>query len=133
MNPYNLGLSRNCKEVFCSKIPSSRNNFRAKTKVNSSLGFSASSCSRQTVSPEMPKRSFDVEKGKRQGVDADDFEDIKNHVGTLGRLERCSTEPRHNDREQRGIWGISPDKTMFTSEFGTELCIRDREKVNDDC
>ncbi|KAK6160491.1 hypothetical protein DH2020_003872 [Rehmannia glutinosa] len=102
MNPYNLGYAGNLKEVFFSEIPRSRNNFRAKAKVDSAAGSSASSYLGQTISPEIPNRGFDVEMEKRQAVDADEFEDIRNQVGSFGGLERCGTQPRHNDWDQRG-------------------------------
>ncbi|KAI3467838.1 hypothetical protein Pfo_024501 [Paulownia fortunei] len=108
MNPYNLGFASNFKEVFCSKIPRSRNNFRAKAKGDSSAGSSVSSYLDRTISPEMPKKSFDVEMEKRQAVDADEFEDIRKQVGSFGGLERCGTQPRHNDWDQRGNWRTTP-------------------------
>ncbi|PSS12078.1 Protein like [Actinidia chinensis var. chinensis] len=41
-NPYNVGCARNFREVFFSKIPTSKNNFRAKVKGDSSSIFGAS-------------------------------------------------------------------------------------------
>lgn len=110
MNPYNLGCSRNCSEVFLSTIPRSRNDFRAKAEDDSSFDCSTSSYSSREMKPQILKKSFDLEMGKRKSVDADDFEDIR---GSLGRLERCSTEPRHISNEpswdHKIDWGISPE------------------------
>ena len=75
-NPYNVGCARNFREVFFSKIPTSKNNFCAKVKGDSSSIFSASMSVGRPMSPEMPKTRFDVEMGKRQAVDAEEFEDI---------------------------------------------------------
>ncbi|XP_047964358.1 probable protein S-acyltransferase 7 [Salvia hispanica] len=92
MNPYNVGIFRNCMEVFCSRKPRSRNDFRALVRndspVNSYTGVTS-----------------DLEMGRRRGFDADDFEDPRNRIGHLGRLERCRTQPRHDHWEdRRGNW-----------------------------
>lgn len=92
MNPYNVGIARNCMEVFCSKMPRSRNNFRALIKGDSPVG--------SYTGP-----TGDVEMGRRRGLDADDFDDTRHRVGNLGRLERCRTQPRHDHwEERRGNW-----------------------------
>ncbi|XP_057773919.1 probable protein S-acyltransferase 7 [Salvia miltiorrhiza] len=92
MNPYNVGIARNCMEVFCSKMPRSRNNFRALIKGDSPVGL-------------YKGPTTDVEMGRRRGIDADDFEDPRNRIGNLGRLERCRTQPRHDHlEERRGNW-----------------------------
>ncbi|XP_011075729.1 probable protein S-acyltransferase 7 [Sesamum indicum] len=123
MNPYNLGFVRNFKEVFCAKIPSSRNNFRAIAKIDSYASIDVSSYLGQTISSEMPNRAFDTETGgKRQTVDADEFEDIRSQVGSFGGLERCGTQ-RH-DWDQRSNWDIMP------CDIGNEPCVKHREKIN---
>lgn len=99
MNPYNLGIARNCVEVFCSRIPRSKNNFRALVKGNSPVAFNPA----LYMAEEMAKRSLDMEMGRRQAVNADEFEDVRSRVGGLGRLERCSTEPRR-DWPDKGNW-----------------------------
>ncbi|KAL8519910.1 hypothetical protein ACS0TY_010735 [Phlomoides rotata] len=99
MNPYNLGFSRNCTEVFWDTIPSSRNDFRAKVEFESSFDFRSSSSSSREMKPQMDKK---------KSVDGDDFEG-----GSLGRVERCSSEPRRisneSSWEQKIDWGISPE------------------------
>lgn len=129
MNPYNLGCSGNFKEVFFSKIPSSRNKFRAEAKGNLSPGFIDSSYLGQT-SPAMPKKDFDVEMGKQHAIDADESEDVRNRIGSFGRLERCGTFSRHDEWDQRGE--ITPDKYMFASVLETKPCTKDKEKTNVD-
>ncbi|KAF6136521.1 hypothetical protein GIB67_035080 [Kingdonia uniflora] len=41
-NTYNRGLARNMWETFCSEVPESKNNFRAKVKEDSLSIFNAS-------------------------------------------------------------------------------------------
>ncbi|KAJ4973255.1 hypothetical protein NE237_006429 [Protea cynaroides] len=90
MNPYNLGWVRNVREIFFSKIPTSKNNFRAKVKEDPSSAFYTSFSMGRVMSPAVPKRSFDVEMGgKRQAVAAEDFQDIQNHIESVAALERC--------------------------------------------
>lgn len=92
MNPYNVGIFRNCMEVFCSRKPRSRNDFRALVRNDSPVNSYTGATS-------------DLEMGRRRGFDADDFEDPRNRIGHLGRLERCRTQPRHDHWEdRRGNW-----------------------------
>ncbi|PIM97578.1 DHHC-type Zn-finger protein [Handroanthus impetiginosus] len=123
MNPYNLGCARNFKEVFCSTIAHPRSNYRARV---------TSSYVEKKISPEMPNRSLDMEMERRQAVDADEFEDIRNQVGSFGGLERCGTQPRCDDWDQTSNSETTPDKYMLSFEFGTEPCIKDRETVSID-
>ncbi|XVF44346.1 hypothetical protein PTKIN_Ptkin02bG0113300 [Pterospermum kingtungense] len=128
-NPYNLGCVRNIFEIFFSKIPKSKNNFREKVKLDSSSLFAGSMSLARTRSPEMPKASFDVGMGKRQTVAAEDFEEIHNQIDSVGGLERCGTQPRHTNQVDKANWEISPDIRMLAAEFGMEHGFKDREKV----
>lgn len=130
-NPYNLGCSRNFKEIFFSKIPSSKNKFRAKVRSDSSSAFTTSSLAR-TLSPEIPKRSFDIETGKRQAVAAEEFEDIQSQIESVGGLERCGTQPRHTNWDHKPNWEITADMHMLAAEFGMGSGLKDREKINGD-
>ncbi|KAG6422470.1 hypothetical protein SASPL_119042 [Salvia splendens] len=87
MNPYNAGIFRNCVDVFCSRTPRSRNDFRALVRNDSPIASYTGATS-------------DLEMGRRRGFDADDFEDPRNRMGHLGRLERCRTQPRHDHWEE---------------------------------
>ncbi|XP_042059743.1 probable protein S-acyltransferase 7 [Salvia splendens] len=92
MNPYNVGTFRNRMEVFCSRKPRSRNDFRALVRNDSLVNSYTGATS-------------DLELGRRRGFDAGDFEDPRNRMGHLGRLERCRTQPRHDHwEERRGNW-----------------------------
>jgi palmitoyltransferase ZDHHC9/14/18 len=130
MNPYNRGCARNIMDIFFSKIPSSRNNFRAKVKGGSSSVFTTSMPLGRAMSPEMPKRSFDIETGKRQAVAAEDFEDIQSQIESVGGLERCGTQPRHANWDHKVNWEISPDIRMFAADFETEHGLTERQKIN---
>ncbi|XVE92714.1 hypothetical protein REPUB_Repub01dG0123400 [Reevesia pubescens] len=129
MNPYNRGCVHNIFDIFFSKIPKSKNNFRATVKLDSSALFATSMSLGRTLSPEMPKTSFDVEMGKRQAVAAEDFEDIHSQIDSVGGLERCGTQPRHINHGDQANWEISPDICMLAAEFGMEQGFKDREKV----
>jgi palmitoyltransferase ZDHHC9/14/18 len=73
-NPYNRGLVQNFIESLCSRIPSSKNNFRAKAKEDSAA-FTSSRSMGRVRNP--PKMSVDLEMGiKRQAVGVEDMEDI---------------------------------------------------------
>uniref|UniRef100_A0A5B7B4P0 S-acyltransferase n=1 Tax=Davidia involucrata TaxID=16924 RepID=A0A5B7B4P0_DAVIN len=130
MNPYNLGCAHNIREIFFSKIPSSKNKFRAKVKSDSSSNFNNSMSLGRAMSPEMPKTSFNIEMGKRRAVDAEDFEDIQSQIESVGGLERCGTQPIHNNWDHKGNWEITPDIHMLAAEFGMEHGVREREKIH---
>ncbi|XP_058102721.1 probable protein S-acyltransferase 7 isoform X3 [Magnolia sinica] len=124
MNPYDRGWVLNVKEVFCTTIPPSKNDFRAKVKEDSSSTFANSFSLGRVLSPEIAKTSFDIEMGgKRQAVIAEEFEEIQ-----MG-LERCGTQPRHSNWGQKGNWEITPDIQALAAEFGMEHGGTDREKI----
>ncbi|KAJ6428494.1 hypothetical protein OIU84_023838 [Salix udensis] len=131
MNPYNLGCVHNVLEVFFSKIPKSKNKFRAKVRVDSS-GYAAPMQLGHVLSPEMPKRSFDIEVGKRQAVADEDFEDIQSQIDSIGGLERCGTQPRHANWDHKANWEITPDIQVLAAEFGMEPGLADGQKISRD-
>ncbi|XP_058195222.1 probable protein S-acyltransferase 7 isoform X3 [Rhododendron vialii] len=119
-NPYNIGCAQNFKEVFCSKIPRSKNNFRAKVKGDSSFIVSASMSLGRPMSPEMPKTSFDMERLKPQVVDAEELEDIESQIESVGQLEKRGTQTRQPSWDDRSHWEITRDVHMLVAEFGEE-------------
>ncbi|PSS27014.1 Protein like [Actinidia chinensis var. chinensis] len=125
-NPYNVGWARNFREVFFSKIPTSKNNFRAKVNGDSSSIFSASMSVGQPMSPEMPKTSLGM--GKRQAVDAEEFEDIHNQIESVGHLERCGTQSRHTSWDRKSHWEMKHDMHRLVAEFGMERGAGDAER-----
>ncbi|MQL74441.1 hypothetical protein Taro_006787, partial [Colocasia esculenta] len=126
-NPYNRGCIGNIGESFCSKIPKSKNNFRAKVKEDSAA-FPSSLPMGRVMSPDMAKMSFDLEMGgKRQGVVAEEFEDIQSQIESAG-LERCGTQPPHSTwGGQKGNW--ETDLQAVAAELGMEHGFTEREKI----
>ncbi|KAK9117748.1 hypothetical protein Sjap_016695 [Stephania japonica] len=132
MNPYNLGLVRNIGETLFSEIPPSKNHFRANVKENSISAFPSSVSMGRIMSPEVPKRSFDVEMGaKRQTVAEEELEDIQNHIDSVAGLdlERCGTEPRHTNWNHKSNWEITPDLHELAAEFRMQQGITERKKI----
>ncbi|XP_072971267.1 probable protein S-acyltransferase 7 isoform X2 [Typha angustifolia] len=127
-NPYNHGFVENVKETLFSKIPSSKNNFRAKVKEGSSV-FTTSHNVGRVLSPDMPKRSVDLELGvKRQAVAAEELEDLQSQIGSSMGLERCGTEPPHLVGQKENF-EITPDIQALSAEFGMEHGFSERRKV----
>ncbi|KAK1320019.1 putative S-acyltransferase [Acorus calamus] len=134
MNPYNRGCIQNIKEIFFSKVPISKNKFRAKVKEDSTT-FTSSRSMGRTMSPDLAKTSVDIEMGgggKRQAVNAEEFEEIQSQIESVIGSERCPTEPAHTSwggSAHKGNWEISPDLQMLAAEFGMETGIKEREKI----
>ncbi|XBI37738.1 hypothetical protein VPH35_122968 [Triticum aestivum] len=63
-NPYNRGILNNILEIFCSSIPPSKNNFRARVTVEQGVEQARSS-SGGFMSPDMGKAVGDLEMGKK--------------------------------------------------------------------
>lgn len=129
MNPYNRGFSHNIVEIFFSKIPSSKNNFRAIVKGDSSSVFTTSMALGRSMSPEMPKKSFDVETGKRQAVATEDFEDLQSQMKSVGQ-ERSGTQPRHANWDHKANWEISADIQMLAADYAMEHGLTSRQKIH---
>lgn len=127
LNPYNRGWALNICEIFFTRIPKSKNNFRARVTEDSSSFNPSMSMGRRVLSPEMAKTSFDIEMGgKRRAVAAEEFEDIQNQIG----LERCGTQPPHSDWDSKGNWEITPDIQALAAEFGMQHGYTEREKIH---
>ncbi|XP_039019614.1 probable protein S-acyltransferase 7 [Hibiscus syriacus] len=127
-NPYNRGCVHNIFEVFLSKIPESKSNFREKVKVDS-YSLIGSSLSFRPMTADRPKRSFDIEMRKRQTVVAEDFEEISNRNDRVGVLERCGTEPRHTMQSDKSDWDMSPDISVLAADFAMEYSFNDRKSI----
>jgi len=63
-NPYHRGLVNNILEIFCSSIPTSKNNFRARVTIEQGLQ-QARSPSGGFMSPNMGKPVGDLEMGRK--------------------------------------------------------------------
>lgn len=62
-NPYNRGVFENFKEIFFTRIPPSKNNFRAMVEVDQ--GVQARSSGGGFISPSMGKVVRDIEMGRK--------------------------------------------------------------------
>ncbi|PKU71797.1 probable protein S-acyltransferase 7 [Dendrobium catenatum] len=132
-NPHNLGCAQNVHEIFFSRIPSSKNNFRAKVKDNSAI-FTSSRSIGSTLSPDMPKKSADLEMGvKRQTVAEEELDDIQSQIDSIRGSDRCASQPLHSSsRGHKGSWEITPDIEALAAELGMEHGLADREKPSAD-
>uniref|UniRef100_M8C6H2 S-acyltransferase n=1 Tax=Aegilops tauschii TaxID=37682 RepID=M8C6H2_AEGTA len=80
-NPYNVGVVNNFLEIFCTAVPASKNNFRARVPVEQGLQQSRPP-TRGFMSPNMGKPVGDLELGRkpvswdepRSGADIRDLE-----------------------------------------------------------
>ncbi|MBA0683462.1 hypothetical protein Goari_025121 [Gossypium aridum] len=137
-NPYNKGVVDNFKEIFCSSIPSSKNNFRAKVPREPVLPTRASGF----MSPNMGKATDDIEMGRKtvwvdNGATTDDCEGqftserINVKEGELGELspdfrstvdgtgEHASIHPRRSSWGRRsGQWEMSPEVLALAARVG---------------
>ncbi|KAL6003550.1 hypothetical protein ACLOJK_023782 [Asimina triloba] len=133
-NPYDRGCAQNVKEIFCSRIPISKNDFRAKVKEDlasmSMSSFSTSLPRGHVLSPEIAnaKASLDIESGgKRQPVAAEEFEDIQNEIG----METSRSQQRHSTWVQKVNWEITPDGPTLPNDLGMEHeGFKEREKIS---
>lgn len=126
-NPYNLGCARNVMEVFFSKIPAPKVNFRERVKVDSVCVSTNSSYMCRNLSTEMPETSMDIEMGKRHSVNAVDLDDIRSHIAS-GRLDRCRSRAQEINCEHRDKWEISdPDSDIHILDVELES-VEDRKR-----
>ncbi|GMI68298.1 hypothetical protein like AT3G26935 [Hibiscus trionum] len=133
-NPYNKGVAENFKEIFCSSIPSSKNNFRAKVPREPVLptrpgGF---------MSPNIGNAVDDIEMGRKAvwgdmgaGIDQCEGQVTSDRVNVkedeLGELtpEIRSTVDDTGDRARRSSWGrksgsweMSPEVVALAARVG---------------
>ncbi|KAG8655963.1 hypothetical protein MANES_04G087400v8 [Manihot esculenta] len=124
-NPYNKGVVENFKEIFCSAIPLSKNNFRAKVPREPALptrpiggGF---------MSPNMGKAVDDIEMGRKtvwgdMGAMADNVEGQVTNNDRLnikdGNLSELSPEVR-TAVEEGDHGGIHPRRSSWGRKSGS--------------
>lgn len=138
-NPYNKGVVQNFSEIFCSSIPPSKNNFRAKVPTEPTLP--ARSVGGGFVSPNMGKAVEDIEMGRkavwgdvgpltdhREGQLSDNDGVFKE--GGLGGLspeirgnvdegDRAGIHPRRSSWGRKsGSWEMSPEVLALASRMG---------------
>lgn len=143
-NPYNKGVVENFKEIFCTPIPPSKNNFRA--KVPKEPAPSARPVGAGFVSPSMGKGTDDIEMGRKAtwggefgpGLDSGEGQmsdndiltikdgrlgeaspDIRTHVDEVG--DRAGLPTRHSSRRrQSGNWEMSPEVLALSARLGEQ-------------
>ncbi|KAG0457885.1 hypothetical protein HPP92_023042 [Vanilla planifolia] len=94
INPYSHGCGRNVKEILFSRIPKSKNDFRAKVEEDVYL-FPSLSFGR-AISQDTAKTSFDLEMGgKCHELASEELEDAQSQINSVVVLERCATQPLH--------------------------------------
>ncbi|KAF7834064.1 putative protein S-acyltransferase 5 [Senna tora] len=78
VNPYNKGILKNFKEIFCTSIPPSKNKFRSKVKVPNEPSPPSRRVGVGSISPIMRKITSEVEMGERQAYsEAGEVESFK--------------------------------------------------------
>lgn len=139
-NPYNKGVVENFKEIFCTSIPPSKNNFRL--KVPRETGLPGRSVGGGFVSPSMGKVVEDIEMGRKTvwgdvGAGADrragqnsDSEGPNMKDGGLGESspeirttvdegDRVGIHPRRSSWGRKsGSWEMSPEVLALASRVG---------------
>ncbi|GMP30018.1 hypothetical protein CsSME_00004870 [Camellia sinensis var. sinensis] len=140
-NPYHKGVVQNFKEIFCTSVPPSKNNFRAKVSREPGLPPSLGG---GFVSPNTGKAVEDIEIGRKavwgdvgSGLDhcegqlsSNDGLNIKN--GGLGEIspeirttvderDRAGMHPRRSSWGRKsGSWEMSPEVLALASRVGEQ-------------
>ncbi|KAM3286858.1 putative protein S-acyltransferase 7 isoform X1 [Capsicum chacoense] len=132
-NPYNRGVMQNFKEIFCTSIPPSKNNFRA--KVPREPPMPTRSAGGGFVSPNMGKAVEDIEMGRKavwsEAADNEgqlsDNDGLNIKDGVLGQMspeirttvyeaDRAGIHPRGSSWGRKsGSWEMSPEVLALAS------------------
>ncbi|KAG4952215.1 hypothetical protein JHK85_046082 [Glycine max] len=138
-NPYNMGVFNNFLEIFCTSIPQSKNNFRAKVPMEPVLP--ARSVGAGFMSPSMGKAVDDIEMGRKtvwadMGTALDPSEgQLNDRVavkdGEFGELSpeirttvdetshRAGMHPRRSSWGRKsGSWEMSPEVLALAAKVG---------------
>lgn len=140
-NPYNKGVVENFKEIFCTTIPQSKNNFRA--KVPREPGLPPRSGGGGFMSPNMGKAVEDIEMGRKtvwgdMNAGGDHYEGQLNSNdrlnlkdGELGEVspdirttvdetvDRAGIHPRRSSWGRKsGSWEMSPEVLALAARVG---------------
>ncbi|XP_019082159.1 probable protein S-acyltransferase 7 isoform X2 [Vitis vinifera] len=142
-NPYNKGVIENFMEIFCTSIPSSKNNFRA--KVPKEPEIPARTVGGGFVSPILGKDAADIEMGRKpfwdeaaaeageyerqlsndDGVDKDgEFTDVSPYSSRALHAEGTEGPGALHHRRSSwgrasGSWDISPEVIAMVAEVGS--------------
>ncbi|KAE9588870.1 hypothetical protein Lal_00012685 [Lupinus albus] len=136
-NPYNKGVLDNFKEIFCTGIPPSKNNFRA--MVPNEPALPARSVGGGFMNRSMGKPEDDIEMGRKAvwegmgtGIDHSEGQLNNDRVavkeGDLGELspeirttvdERSGMHPRRSSWGRKsGSWEMSPEVLALAARVG---------------
>ncbi|PKA59724.1 putative S-acyltransferase [Apostasia shenzhenica] len=131
LNPYNRGCAQNIKEIFFSRIPESKNDFRSKVKEDDANLFSSSLPTGNMMSSDTTKTSFDVEIGlKRQAVTDDEFGYLHSQISSVSGLEISGSQPmRSRWGSYKGNWEMSAEFDDLSTEFRMENMFSDTAKL----
>ncbi|GJN15613.1 hypothetical protein PR202_gb02543 [Eleusine coracana subsp. coracana] len=113
-NPYNRGILNNFLEIFCTAIPPSKNNFRARVSVEQGLQQTRGQ-SRDFMSPNMGKPMGDLEMGRKpvawdEPRTAADIRDLETGFGGM-----------FDEKEVGRIAHASPDLSRDRDDLPAEL------------
>uniref|UniRef100_A0A0E0E0Z9 S-acyltransferase n=1 Tax=Oryza meridionalis TaxID=40149 RepID=A0A0E0E0Z9_9ORYZ len=130
-NPYNRGVLSNFLEIFCSRIPPSKNNFRARVTVEQGLQQTRVA-SRGFMSPNMGKPVGDFEMGRKpvpwdEPRTAADIRDLEAGLGGFldekeGRLTHASPDLSRDDLPadlMEGRAGTHSRRSSWVNRTGT--------------
>ncbi|KAL9994890.1 putative protein S-acyltransferase [Helianthus debilis subsp. tardiflorus] len=139
-NPYNKGFIQNFGEIFCTRIPASKNQFRA--SVPKEPGIGGRSVGGGFVSPNMGKAAEDIEMGRKAvwgdgGAALDhregqlsDNEGLHKEIGIGEMSPEIRTAVGEDDRanilharrsswgRKSGSWEMSPEVLALASRVG---------------
>lgn len=132
-NPYNKGVIENFKEIFCTNIPVSKNNFRE--KVPKEPQIPARTVSAGFVSPNQGKDTDDIEMGKKAvwdegtaeadeherqiSMDDDGVDKDREFTHAKGPEGPGTLHPRRSSWGRKsGSWDISPEVIAMAAEIG---------------
>ncbi|KAK3123966.1 hypothetical protein QOZ80_8AG0638680 [Eleusine coracana subsp. coracana] len=113
-NPYNRGILNNFLEIFCTAIPPSKNDFRARVSVEQGLQQTCGQ-SRDFMSPNMGKPMGDLEMGRKpvawdEPRTAADIRDLETGFGGM-----------FDEKEVGRIAHASPDLSRDRDDLPAEL------------
>ncbi|XP_062195721.1 probable protein S-acyltransferase 7 isoform X3 [Phragmites australis] len=130
-NPYNRGILNNFLEIFCTTIPPSKNNFRARVTVEQGLQQSRVQ-SRGFMSPNMGKPVGDLEMGRKpvawdEPRTAADISDLEASLGGMfdekqGRIAHASPDLSRDDLSaefMEGRAGMHSRQSSWVHRTGT--------------
>ncbi|KAG5019563.1 putative protein S-acyltransferase 7 [Glycine soja] len=101
-NPYDKGVAANFREIFCSSIPPSKNNFRSKILIPKEPSESSRRRTVESLSPMMRKTAGDLELGTTPGYN--EFEEEEE--------ESDYADEFTNDEEHGKVSGIGDDMSV---------------------